>query len=403
MIGQEAEATSPPPRTEAGGRRGGRLDRVDALRCFAMTAVILQHCRLLPIGWTGVWLFYVISGFVVTTSLIDSRRCGSTVEAIRGFFARRARRIIPIYAGVVALSFIGSAALTGRFEWGTFASYLFFFNNFAAPFGHVSFAGVNTGQLWTVSVEMQFYAVCGLGFFLLTRAQLSRLMIGLLFLSPLLRVLLSITLGRMDAGQAAYIIYSASPLHFDAFAAGTLLALHRQTLVTTKWVRRLAIAATLAILAYGGAYAAINVSALNAHGLNALRNILSGILFGEGRQVFVYSVVILAAVAVTAAAAAPGGFRLLNNLLDRSPLRWIGVRSYGAYVFHAAVLQAAHALLAVAGVQEGDGMSAHLRNGALLFLIAYPATIGLAALSFRYIETPILRSRRGRPAFRRAA
>jgi len=46
-----------------------RIGSIDALRCFAMTAVVAQHNGLLPFGWTGVWLFFVISGYVVTVAL----------------------------------------------------------------------------------------------------------------------------------------------------------------------------------------------------------------------------------------------------------------------------------------------------------------------------------------------
>ena len=50
------------------------ISEVDALRCMAMTGVVAMHCRLLPFGWTGVWLFYVISGFAITSSLLASGR-----------------------------------------------------------------------------------------------------------------------------------------------------------------------------------------------------------------------------------------------------------------------------------------------------------------------------------------
>jgi hypothetical protein len=50
----------------------GYVPEVDALRGIAMTLVILIHCKLAPFGWMGVWLFYVVSGFSVTTSLFRS-------------------------------------------------------------------------------------------------------------------------------------------------------------------------------------------------------------------------------------------------------------------------------------------------------------------------------------------
>jgi hypothetical protein len=68
----------------------GYVSEVDALRCIAMTAVVLQHCQLLPFGWTGVWLFFVISGFAITSSLLGSDRIKhSRPLLVRNFYARR--------------------------------------------------------------------------------------------------------------------------------------------------------------------------------------------------------------------------------------------------------------------------------------------------------------------------
>jgi hypothetical protein len=55
----------------------GYVSEVDALRCVAMTAFVAVHCRLLPFGWAGVWLFFVISGFAITSSLLASDRMSS--------------------------------------------------------------------------------------------------------------------------------------------------------------------------------------------------------------------------------------------------------------------------------------------------------------------------------------
>ena len=79
-----------------GAVRAGYVPEVDALRGLAMTAVILGHCKLMPFGWMGVWLFYVVSGFSVTTSLFGGRRReASAGAAIGGFYLRRALRIWP--------------------------------------------------------------------------------------------------------------------------------------------------------------------------------------------------------------------------------------------------------------------------------------------------------------------
>jgi peptidoglycan/LPS O-acetylase OafA/YrhL len=373
--------------------RAVRLNRIDALRCIAMTAVFLQHCRLLPCGWIGVWLFYVISGFVVTASLLDSPRLERPLDGLRHFFGRRARRIIPVYAAMVLLGFVVTAAATHRLETATLFSYLLFYNNFVAPFGHVTFGALNTGQLWTVSVEMQFYAIFGFAFFFLSRRKLTSLLIAMIVAAPLLRVVVS----ALVEDKGAFIVYTASPLHFDAFAGGALMALNRATVLESKNLRRLWIAAAVAIASYGGVYVSYNVFAEHAHGLNAFRNVFSGVMWGQGRQLWSYSVIALASAAVVASAASPHGTNVMSAALDWSPLRWIGVRSYGAYVFHIAVLGAVGAALHLHH-HAGRNIAAHLQTGVIAFAIAYPATVVLAALSYRWFEQPIVRGRKPRVA-----
>jgi peptidoglycan/LPS O-acetylase OafA/YrhL len=369
-----------------------RLNRIDALRCIAMSSVFLQHCHLLPCGWMGVWLFYVISGFVVTASLLDPVRVESPINALRHFFERRARRIIPVYAAMVLFGFAVTAAVSQRLEIATLVSYLLFYNNFAAPFGHTSFSGLNTGQLWTVSVEMQFYAIFGAAFFFLSRRKLTALLFAMIVAAPLLRIVVSALFTK-----GAFVVYTASPLHFDSFAAGALMALNREAILQPKNLRRLWIAAAAAVASYAGAYVGYNVVVKHAHGLNAFRNVFSGVIWGQSRQLWLYSVIALASSAVVAQAASGRRATLFNLVLDQPLLRWIGVRSYGAYVFHIAVLTAAGLALHLHH-HAGKNIAAHLQSGAILFAVAYPATMGLAALSYRWFEQPLIRWRKSRVA-----
>jgi len=77
----------------------GRIGAIDGLRAIAMTMVVLQHCGLMPFGWMGVWLFYVISGFVVCSTFHSraSRETGPYASTVADFMKRRAVRIWPVY------------------------------------------------------------------------------------------------------------------------------------------------------------------------------------------------------------------------------------------------------------------------------------------------------------------
>ena len=105
----------------------GYVSEVDALRCLAMSGVVAQHCGLLPIGWTGVWLFYVISGFAITSSLLSSERSPhSRLFLVRNFYARRCLRIWPLYFAFVGANMVAALAL-GRSDVLASAPWLAFF------------------------------------------------------------------------------------------------------------------------------------------------------------------------------------------------------------------------------------------------------------------------------------
>ena len=82
-----------------------RVLEIDGLRAIAMTMVIAQHCGLLPFGWIGVWLFYGISGFVITRGFIqDESHPISIVRRYGNFMLRRFFRIVPVYVLYIAIN-----------------------------------------------------------------------------------------------------------------------------------------------------------------------------------------------------------------------------------------------------------------------------------------------------------
>lgn len=206
-----------------------RSGEVDALRCFAMLGVIAQHAHILPLGWIGVWLFYVISGYVVTLSVLErgEERCG--INGFGAFMRRRAIRILPTYFAYIGLGLLVGAALGLNQDAYSLASLLLFFNNQAMIAGEAHVAGWPTGHLWTLSVEMQFYLVYGLALCLLPRRRVRALLIGFLILCPVARFIVAESLAARGVAplDAAFAVYAGSGLHFDIFAMGALLAMAR--------------------------------------------------------------------------------------------------------------------------------------------------------------------------------
>ncbi|WP_164975594.1 acyltransferase family protein [Sphingobium fluviale] len=368
-----------------------RSGEVDALRCFAMLGVIAQHCHILPMGWIGVWLFYVISGYVVTLSVLGSSTSEqSGLAGFASFMRRRAVRILPVYYGYCLVGLIVAAFVGARQDWFSLASLALFFNNIALIGGDGRIAGWPSGHLWTLSVEMQFYLLYGLALCLLPRRTTRALLIALLVLCPIGRFMMAETLSghNWPPLDAAFAVYAAPLLHFDSFAFGGLLAFTRLEGKgrLERIARPLFLCGMSALALYMAAYFAVNHAVRGERGLDIARNVISGILIGEHRETFLYTAVALAMAGVVALAAS--GDRLVSPLLSLAPLQWIGRISYGGYVYHALALKAVAMVLAAFGLAVRDGSTAtHI----LLFLLGSALAICLAWLSFRWFERPIAR------------
>ena len=367
--------------------RIGRIGQIDTLRAFAMTAVIAQHCGILPFGWLGVWLFFVISGFVVTESLMARKVASGIGDRLFQFYIRRVARIWPIYLIFCAVGFIVSSAIVGRIEWRPMLSLVGFYNNIEVAFGNGFFAAWPSGQLWTISVEWQFYLVFGLAFVLAPRPWLARALAGLVVLCPLLRLATGLWLEtRYSAADAAFAVYTFPGLHFDAFAMGALLAMFGPRFGWRPLANRLTMVGCVALLAYCLAYVAINAGH-GAQGVNLVTNVISGICFGDRREVFLYSAIDLASVALVAIAVAGGG--VLDLVLRQRWLQAIGRVSYGGYIYHSAVLGLILWIMKTAGF-DPPGALGRVERGVVEFVVALPLTLLIAFSSYRWFEQPLM-------------
>lgn len=378
-----------------------RIDAVDGLRAVAMSMVIAQHCGLLPFGWTGVWLFFVISGYVITRGFLadEARPAGDPapdrLTRWRAFMAQRALRIVPVYLLYLALNLPWLLALGGTDRLGDLPWLLSFTYNGHMVFGFWpgSSDWAPFGHLWTLSVEQQFYLL----FPLLALWVAPRLQVGatlaLIACGPLLRwawVALLQAGGADDPGWLAFAVYASSVCHFDAFLIGSLIArleprLQAQpTHARTLWAVALAFAAGYALWAV-----ALNHAA-GARGIDLLRNVYSGILFGSHREVVAYIAIDLVAAAALVHALLR---RRGSDLLAWAPLAWVGRVSYGGYLYHALLLWMAGQ--ALGGAVKNLPLGPRL----LAFAVVWLATVAVASASFRGFEQPIARRwRQRRPA-----
>ena len=324
----------------------GRLPAIDGLRAVAMTMVIAQHCGLLPCGWIGVWLFYVISGFVICRTLLAEKPTKFR-DRYGNFIARRFFRIVPIYLIYILLN-IGFMAATDRYGSLRDIPFLLSFSyNWQMIFSiwevHSSFAAF--GHLWTLSVEEQFYLIFPVMLLLLPRHIFIWLAAIFTLSGPLVRLMFSRFVSTLpsahDPNWAAYAVYAASFTQFDAFLLGALLAAIEPMLRRSRRIYLLSASAVIFATIYIATFVLLN-HVNGATGVDIFRNVISGTLYGQYREVFVYSVIdLLAASAILHVIRDGRGTRLLAS----SFLSKIGRISYGGYLFHALVLLIAGLLL----------------------------------------------------------
>jgi peptidoglycan/LPS O-acetylase OafA/YrhL len=336
-----------------------KIPQLDAVRGLAVLLVLLHNTDVYPSlhlglisnnGWMGVDLFFVLSGFLITGILVDTKK---SAGYFRNFYARRCLRIWPLYYSALLFMFVIVPLLRPSeaqtiFEarsapWWAFPLFL---QNFLVPIPTAA-TGL-LGVTWSLAVEEQFYLVWPLAVRFCNEAQLRKIAIAVICTSPALRFYLS--LHQVN-------IYSNTFCRLDGLMAGVLLSLlvRSRSFLPSKFVTRawitLLVAAPLALI----------IDTLHARWI-------------------VFSLVALAAVSFVYLALFSKQ-RWLQAILTNRFLVYTGTISYGIYLLQKIPLDAAKAF--------------HLDQHQFLALpITAAATYALAALSWNLLEKPFLRLKR---------
>ena len=142
----------------------GKIPELDGLRGLAISFVLLSHLkfpfpsvqRVISNGWIGVDLFFVLSGYLITGILLRGKQ---TPHYYRNFYARRALRILPAYYLVLIAACAGSVSNPTMLKWGSRWWFVFFLANFRQAFLSFWPSPALFVPLWSLQVEEQFYLV----------------------------------------------------------------------------------------------------------------------------------------------------------------------------------------------------------------------------------------------------
>jgi peptidoglycan/LPS O-acetylase OafA/YrhL len=347
------------------------LPGLDGIRAIAVAAVVAYHLGApwMPGGLLGVGVFFTLSGFLITTILLSTWDRAGNLD-LKHFWLRRARRLLPavvlvLLVVLVATAIVDPAALATRASealaalfyvanWTTIAAGVSYFDRFQGP-GPLD-------HLWSLAVEEQFYLLWPLlllGLLKLFRGKLGRVALVTLALAAVsFAVMWWLAVPGFDNTRA----YEGTDTRAGGLLIGAAMAMLWRP---AQLAKRVPASGRLIIDAVGVG------SLLVIIGMFVFTSQYSMSLYHGGILLLSVATALLVGVAVHPAA-------VFGSALGAAPLRWIGERSYGIYLWHLPVI----AFLPEQLLAEQPASRVALQIG---------LTLGFAALSWTLVEDPIRR------------
>jgi peptidoglycan/LPS O-acetylase OafA/YrhL len=353
---------------------GAYVARLDGVRAIAISLVLSVHCVRVPEhgtlawavrntlsnGWIGVDLFFVLSGFLITRILINSKPARNY---FRNFYVRRFLRIMPPYYLLLVLLVMLSPMLgLGPFKnsWIHFA----YLSNLNYALGVPAFLPVS--HSWSLAVEEQYYLFFPLVVWIASVRSLKRILWGAVLLCPLIRLVVML----LEVKGGAYFL---TICRLDALAMGGLIAIYLMQgdqklssgLAGDKaWKAFLAAALTVMAIWLGKGLD-FRLPAFSVVGLTIV----------DGACALFLLAILLRPQSLT------------SRILASRPMVAIGKVSYGVYLYHLPVyFVLSHSIAS----SLGDSWVRTL----VLAVTSIGASLGLAFVSWRYFEVKILSLKR---------
>lgn len=340
---------------------------IDGLRAVAVLAVVLHHLSadLLPGGYVGVDVFFVISGYLITR--IISREMEEGTFTFARFYERRARRIFPALFAVLAVTLLAGYFLllpsdyagTLRGALGTlfFASNVVFWRDMAAGYFAATDAGLNSLlHTWSLAVEEQFYVFFPVLLLLCYRHLLRHIVLILVVCATV-----SLAGAALLVQSKSVAVFFLSPFRAWELLAGSLLAFQAVPAIRSRAMRELTAGAGLLV-------------------------ILVACLVYDGKTTFPGLAALAPVLGATAILhAGASGPTFTSRLLQWRPVLYIGLISYSLYLWHWPLIVLVRYALGMASI------TAYIP-------VLLVASLLLASISYHFIEQPF---RRGQVITRR--
>ncbi len=324
-------STAPQPAASETNRRSGipgigrHLTVLDGLRGLAVLFVLVFHIfqvevepadglgriayKAMRVGQTGVDLFFVLSGFLITGILQDSKHAANY---FRNFYGRRTLRIFPLYYGTLIVATIIIPLLIGRRITDSNPFMLWTFT--ANMQGMFNFDPQTFGHFWTLAVEEQFYLIWPAVVLMFARPSMMKVCIACIFGAIFVRI------GLLSMGLSANFFM---PGRLDSLAVGGFLALAARGETGIEGWNRKALATLVAMIMLVGPFYVMKTGT-HEQWLQVIKYTLLAVLFGA-----------LLAVVLSAK---PNS--VLAKFFNSRILRCLGKYSYGLYVFHPFMIDA---------------------------------------------------------------
>ena len=326
---------------------------LDGLRAFAALAVVGYHLRISGFqgGYLGVDIFFVLSGFLITRTLVKSISVQGRVD-VKAFYVRRALRLLPAYVAVVVAAVVADHFIhVGGTLKGAVASFLYLANWAAGALG------MGMGSLdhtWSLSIEEQFYLVWpALLAAIVVMAARRRHGVSRYVAAALLLAYVS-TVVAVLAGASEALVHNATPFRAIELLAGGLLA------TTLPKIRTLTPTGHL----YYGPFCLVGLVVL----------VVLTSIHGPADPLLVWPLTAVLTCGLISALCLGGG---ISRWFAVRPLVAIGMTSYGLYLWHFPVFVTVDTVWGL----ETNGPR----------LLALLITAAVVPVSYFLVERPFLR------------